>query len=57
MLRGNERFLIIVRRTAFATPMVRSVKIVLRTVAPRVVTTFPMMVKTCVVLRSERVDK
>ena len=54
---SGEKWLMIARRTAFATPMVRSVKIVLRKVAPREVTMFPMMVKTCWVLRSESDEK
>ena len=54
---SGEKCLATVRRTASATPMVRSVKIVLRKVAPRVVTMFPMIVKTCWVLRSESDEK
>ena len=50
---SGEKCLTIARGTAFATPMVRSVKIVLRKLAPREVTMFPMMEKTCWVLRSE----
>ena len=54
---SGDNFLTTVRRTAFTTPMVRSVKIVLRKVAPREVTMFPMTVKTCWVLRSESDEK
>ena len=54
---SGEKCLMTVRNTAFAAPMVSSVIIVLRKVAPRLVMMFPMMVKTCWVLRSESDEK